>query len=225
MLVIDQSSKVGEYQGVVIPHPRVQDPVQSTLAQLLAPRVLGRDVAATGEIEYVERQLSDLPLITYSERDAAPYFTSAMFLAKEPGTGIQNLSFHRSMYVSNGELRCRLAPRHHLTLYHEKAEKDGQYLEAAMLIGPPPTTFLTAAAPLPYDADEMVVAAQLLGAPIPMRRCKHVDLMVPATAEITRKYCMCMNEKMENNEKQSITQWEKSHPQERAACDKEAGWK
>ena len=46
-----------------------------------------------------------------------------------------------------------------------------------------------------------------------------------ATAEIIRKYCMCMNEKMSNNETQSITQWEKSHPAERKACDKEAGWK
>jgi len=45
------------------------------------------------------------------------------------------------------------------------------------------------------------------------------------TPEIIRKYCICMNEKMSNNETQSITQWEKSHPQERAACDKEAGWK
>ncbi|HEY1545001.1 MAG TPA: hypothetical protein VGG01_21595 [Xanthobacteraceae bacterium] len=46
-----------------------------------------------------------------------------------------------------------------------------------------------------------------------------------ATPEIIRKYCMCMNEKMSNNETQSITQWEKSHPTERKACDKEAGWK
>ena len=69
-------------------------------------------------------------------------------------------------------------------MYHEKAEQRGEYLEAAMLIGPPPTSFLTAAAPLPYDADEMEVAAKLLGAPIPMRRCEHVDLMVPATTEI-----------------------------------------
>jgi UbiD family decarboxylase len=69
-------------------------------------------------------------------------------------------------------------------MYHEKAEQKGEYLEAAMLIGPPPTTFLTAAAPLPYDEDEMEVAAKLQGAPIPMRRCKHVDLMVPATTEI-----------------------------------------
>ena len=72
-------------------------------------------------------KLSDLPLITYSERDAGPYFTSAMFLAKEPETGVQNFSFHRSMYVSDTELRCRLAPRHHLTMYHEKAEQRGEF--------------------------------------------------------------------------------------------------
>jgi hypothetical protein len=46
-----------------------------------------------------------------------------------------------------------------------------------------------------------------------------------AAPAVIRKYCMCMNEKMDNNEAQSITQWEKSHPRERAACDKESGWK
>jgi UbiD family decarboxylase len=134
--------------------------------------------------EYVDCNVSDLPLITYSERDAGPYFTSAMFIAKEPETGVGNLSFHRSMYVSDQELRCRLAPRHHLTLYHEKAEKMGKPLEAAMLIGPPATAFLTAAAPIPYDEDELEVAARLAGKPIALRPCKHVDLMVPASTEI-----------------------------------------
>jgi hypothetical protein len=46
-----------------------------------------------------------------------------------------------------------------------------------------------------------------------------------ATEAIVLKYCTCMNNKMDNNETQSITQWEKSHPRERAACDREAGWK
>jgi len=45
------------------------------------------------------------------------------------------------------------------------------------------------------------------------------------TPEIIRKYCMCMNEKMSDKETQSITTWEKSHPAEKAACDKESGWK
>ncbi len=134
--------------------------------------------------ELVECRVSDLPLITYAEHDAAPYFTSAMFLANEPETGVSNLSFHRSMYVSDRELRCRLAPRHHLTLYHEKAERMGRPLEAAMLIGPPPTTFLSAAAPIPYDADEMEVAAKLARRPLAMRPCRHIDLMVPDGTEI-----------------------------------------
>jgi hypothetical protein len=46
-----------------------------------------------------------------------------------------------------------------------------------------------------------------------------------ASDAIIRKYCICMNEKMDNNESQSITQWEKTHAKERAACDKESGWK
>lgn len=46
-----------------------------------------------------------------------------------------------------------------------------------------------------------------------------------ATPVIARAYCVCMNEKMNSNESQSITQWEKSHPEERKACDKQAGWR
>lgn len=134
--------------------------------------------------EYEEVKLSDLPLITYSGRDGGAYFTSAMFIAKDPETGVGNLSYHRSMYINDGELRCRLAPRHHLTIYHEKAEKMGRPLEAAMLIGPPAHAFLTAAAPLPYDVDELEVAARLRGKPIPMRKCDHIDLEVPAETEV-----------------------------------------
>jgi UbiD family decarboxylase len=134
--------------------------------------------------DLIDLKVSDLPLITYSERDVGPYFTSAIYLAEEPETKVRNLSFHRSMYVSDKELRVRLAPRHHLTLYHEKAEKMGKPLEAAMLLGPPPQLFLTAATPLPYDADEVEVAAQLRGEAIEMRPCKHIDLKVPASTEI-----------------------------------------
>jgi UbiD family decarboxylase len=142
----------------------------------------GRPVPISAELQH--GKLSDLPLITYCEKDGGPYFTSAIYLAKEPETGVPNLSFHRSMYVSDDELRVRLAPRHHLTLYHEKAEKMGKPLEAAMLIGPPPQLFLSAAAPIPYEADEVEVAAQLAGHPFEMRPCRHVDLMVPASTEI-----------------------------------------
>ena len=42
--------------------------------------------------------------------------------------------------------------------------------------------------------------------------------------EVITKYCTCMNNKMDDNETLSITAWEKTHPTEQAACDKESGW-
>jgi hypothetical protein len=46
-----------------------------------------------------------------------------------------------------------------------------------------------------------------------------------ATEDVVRKYCVCMNNAMGNEETKSVTEWEKSHPDETKACDKEAGWK
>ena len=46
-----------------------------------------------------------------------------------------------------------------------------------------------------------------------------------ATPAVARKYCICMNDKMDDTETRSITQWEKTHRKEREACDKEAGWR
>jgi len=43
--------------------------------------------------------------------------------------------------------------------------------------------------------------------------------------EVVVKYCECMNNKMDESESQSITQWEKTHPKERKECSDKAGWK
>ncbi len=46
-----------------------------------------------------------------------------------------------------------------------------------------------------------------------------------ATEDVVRKYCVCMNNAMGEEEAKSISEWEKTHPDETKACDKEAGWK
>jgi hypothetical protein len=43
--------------------------------------------------------------------------------------------------------------------------------------------------------------------------------------EVVQKYCECMNSKMDDNETQTVTQWEKTHPKERKECSDKAGWK
>jgi len=56
-------------------------------------------------------------------------------------------------------------------------------------------------------------------------RCISDNKDAKVSVEIVAKYCTCMNNKMDDNETLSITAWEKTHPKERAACDKESGWK
>lgn len=146
----------------------------------------GETLISTGVAagEFDEVRISDLPHITYHEKDIAPYITAGIFLANDPETGVPNLSFHRSMHVSDTELRVRLGSSHDLTHYQARAERAGQALEAAILLGPPPAFVLAAAAPIPPDESELDVAARLSTAPVPMRRCRHIDLEVPLETEI-----------------------------------------
>ena len=132
----------------------------------------------------VEGKISDLPHITYFEHDAGPYITAGVFLAKEPDTGIPNLSFCRSMMVSDNELRVRLAPPHDITRYQKKAEANVQPLEVAILLGPPPEVFMAACASVPIEEDEMAIASRLKGAPVKMRQCRYIDMQVPLETEI-----------------------------------------
>ncbi|MBX3559633.1 UbiD family decarboxylase, partial [Chelatococcus sp.] len=139
---------------------------------------------ASVQAEFVAGRLSDLPAVTYHARDAGPYFTSAIFLAREPDSGVPNLSFHRAMQVSDEELRVRLGSTHDLARYQAKAEQRGQPLEAALLLSCPPDIFLAACASLPYEASELAMAAKISGGKLAMRRCETIDLDVPASVDI-----------------------------------------
>lgn len=154
--------------------------------------IIGDELPGLGEYtrmvssdeDYVDGKISDLPHITYFEHDAGPYITAGVFLAKEPDTGVPNLSFCRSMMVDDGELRVRLAPPHDITQYQKKAEARDESLEVAILVGPPPEVFMAACASVPIEQDEMAIASRIKGSPIPMRQCRHIDMQVPAETEI-----------------------------------------
>ncbi|MEI6705909.1 MAG: hypothetical protein WCK96_02115 [Methylococcales bacterium] len=56
-------------------------------------------------------------------------------------------------------------------------------------------------------------------------KCEKDNAKEGAAAGTVTKYCSCMNNKMSEDEKKSITEWEKSHGTEMKACEAEAGWK
>ncbi len=134
--------------------------------------------------DLVTGKLSNLPLIRYHEKDAGPYFTSAIFLAKDPDTKIPNLSFHRAMYVSDDELRIRLGSTHDLTDYQRRAETKNEALEVALLIGVSPALFLAASASIPLDWSELALASRISGEAIWSYPARTIDLEIPQAAQI-----------------------------------------
>ena len=56
-------------------------------------------------------------------------------------------------------------------------------------------------------------------------KCLKDNADAKVAPEIVTTYCTCMNNKMDENETQSISTWEKSHPKEMADCERQSGWK
>lgn len=57
-----------------------------------------------------------------------------------------------------------------------------------------------------------------------INRCVSDNKRGGASQAVVRKYCICMNEEMDDNERLSISAWEKKNPEAMKKCDKEAGW-
>lgn len=141
-------------------------------------------------------RLTDLPLIVYREKDAGPYISTGVFLAKDPETGVPNLSFCRCMLLGEDkQMICCIDPPHDLAKYQEKAERKGEALEVAILIGAPPSVFLAAVASLPIEQDELRLAAHMNGGSLDMRRCESLDLLVPAATEVVIEASIRPNER------------------------------
>ncbi len=70
-------------------------------------------------------------------------------------------------------------------LHWKKAQAKGRSLPAAFVIGAPPIVSYVSVQKIPYGVDEMGVAGGIGWIePIPMVKCKTIDIMVPADAEI-----------------------------------------
>lgn len=149
---------------------------------------------ATGDADYtrvvqeqstrVVGKMSDLPAITWREKDLGPYITTGIYLAKDPDTGVANLSFCRTYMKSNAELVCDIAPIHDLADYQRRAEAKGQPLEVCILIGPPPEVFIAACVSAPIEMDELKIAALIHGKPLDVQQATSVNLAFPVETQV-----------------------------------------
>jgi len=127
--------------------------------------------------------LKQLPIPKHNELDSGPYITAALLIARNPKTGIQNVSIHRCQVSGPDRIGVLLLPRHTLH-YFRMAEEAGEGLEIALVIGVHPACILASQAIAALDSDELEIAGALLNRPIEMVKCRTNRVRVPAHAEI-----------------------------------------
>lgn len=123
------------------------------------------------------------PIPTHSEHDSGPYITAGLVIARNPRTGIQNVSINRVQVNDAKRAGILILPRH-LHAYFRAAEEIKQPLHVAVVIGVDPLTLLASQAISPIDHDELEIAGALRGAPLEVAKCVTSEVRVPADAEI-----------------------------------------
>lgn len=158
------------------------DPVEVADAMCQEVVSTGPDLAGDG------RGLDGLPVpISTPGFDSAPYITAGMVVTRDPETGVQNLGTYRAGLKAPDRLAVRMATREGGAggyLHWEGYRARGEPMPCAVVVGCPPAVAYTGPQKVRRDVDELAVAGGLAGRPVPVVRCRTVDLLVPAQSEI-----------------------------------------
>ena len=129
--------------------------------------------------------LDKLPVIQCWPEDGGKFITFPLVFSRDPETGKRNVGLYR-MHVYDNQTTGM-----HWQIHKDGAEHyrrlgkvAGRRLEVAAVIGCDPATMFSAACPLPYGVDELMMAGFLRRSPVELVKCKTIALEVPAQAEI-----------------------------------------
>lgn len=129
-----------------------------------------------------EVDMTTLPAHIAGIKDGGQYITSGLVIARDPDTGVQNMSFHKMQIKRPNRLGILMVPRH-LNLIYQKNETKNMPTPISVMIGHHPMYYFAAAHTGPFDLDELELAGALLKEEVEVIRCKN-GFLVPACAEI-----------------------------------------
>ena len=149
-------------------------------ARFMRPRIV-----RTGPVHQVVEApaLTRLPNTTSWPRDGGPFITFGPTLTEAPGTGRRNFGLYRLQVFDDATTGMHWQSMKGGRGHYYEAEKRGESLKTAVVLGGDPILMLSAILPLPEDMDELAFAGFLRGSPTRMLRASSMDMLVPADAE------------------------------------------
>ncbi len=131
-----------------------------------------------------EANLGTLPLVTHCEKDGGPYITAGVTIMRDPGSGALNAGIYRHLALSPTSLTVNMAPLCHGAEITRDAERRGEHVEAAIVIGHHPALGMASQRRGARGASELETMGALLGEPVDVVAAETIDVPVPADAEI-----------------------------------------
>lgn len=152
----------------------------------MSPKMLRRAPVQEVVLEGDAVDLDRLPIQHCWPGDAAPLVTWPLVVTRGPHKKRQNLGIYRQQKLSRNRLIMRwLSHRGGALDYQEfRRLNPGEPYPVAVALGADPATILGAVTPVPDSLSEYAFAGLLRGSRTELVRCGHVDLDVPASAEI-----------------------------------------
>ena len=180
--------------GMGAPLDEIQARWDHAIANPIPPREVETACCQEVVIEGVDllgagHGLDSLPIpVSTPGFDSAPTLTATNVITRDPDTGVQNHGTYRAALKAPDRLVVRMTTRvggaggyRHYLKHQKRGDKT---MPCAIVLGAPPCVAFVAPMKLPIDVDEVGVAGGVAGEPINVVRCRTVDLLVPAEAEL-----------------------------------------
>ncbi len=139
-----------------------------------------RESAPANEVVEDKVDLARLPIPVHALKDGGRYLDSSVVVARNPVTGLPNISIHRMMVTRRDRLTFLIDPGRHLGEYVEVAERRGEPLPVTINNGVGLAPWIVSSLPRLGD-DKHLIANHVAGRPIDLVRAQTVD--VPAYAD------------------------------------------
>lgn len=153
-----------------------------TLRRMLDMRVRRGSRGLSQEI-VEDPALDQWPVLQCWPKDGGRFITFGLVMTHHPATQIRNIGLYRIQLFSPSSAGMHWQIQKGGGFHYHEAEKRGQSLPVAVVIGADPYLLLSAIAPLPEGMDEAAFSGFLRGAPLKMVKAKTIPMDVPAWAE------------------------------------------
>lgn len=146
----------------------------------MRPKVVSR--APVQEIAEAP-DLDRLPILKCWPLDGGRFITFGTVLTQDPKSGRRNFGIYRLHVYDKDKTGMHWQSMKGGRGHYYEAERQGQPLDVAVVLGGDPILMLSAVLPLPEDFEEIAFAGFLRGSATPMVRGQTINLHVPANAE------------------------------------------